>query len=136
MAYLKIDVAGIEKLQNAMKDFEGNTEKTINEVLHNEASPLMQDAIRRLIPVSGRSWKGKKPAAKNSKSLTDEKGNLSITVKTTKNYQYLYFPDDGTNTRRHVGNQQFFLKGGESQLTEIIDRCVNRLVNSFEDTTN
>lgn len=128
----KMDFWEFERLQNAMKQFPGNTEKEINEVLHNEASPLIQDAIRRLMPVSGKTWKGKAPAAKTGKSLTDEKGNLFITVKTSKKHQYLYFPNDGTNTRRHVGEQYFFERGGESQQTEIVDRCINRLVTNFE----
>ena len=119
------------RLEQAMKEFQGDVEKNINEVLHEEASPLMQDAIKRLIPVSGRTWNGKRPPASTGKSLTDQKENLAITVKTTKTYQYLYFPNDGTNTRRHAGNKQFFLRGGESQRTEIVNRCIKKLTNSF-----
>lgn len=132
MSVLKLESTDFEKLQTALKEFQGNSEKEINEVLHGEGSQLVQDAIQRLMPMSGRTWQGKKVPAKTAKSLTDEKGNLYVVVKTTKNYQYLYFPDDGTNTRRHAGNQQFFKKGGESQRSEIIDRCVSRLVKSFE----
>ena len=127
-----MDVEAFERLQNAMENFEGDVENVINNVLHNEASPILQESIRRLMPVSGKRWRGKKGPAKSSNSLTDEKENLSVTVKSSKAYQYLYFPDDGTNTRRHVGNQQFFKKGAELKQDEIIDRCVNRLVNSFE----
>lgn len=129
----RLDVSSFENLQKAMKDYQGDTEKAINEILHNEASPLIKESIRRLMPASGHSWNGKKPAAKTSKrSLTDLKENLAITVRTSKNYQYLYFPDDGTNTRRHAGNKQFFRKGGELKQDEIVDRCINRLVNDFE----
>lgn len=132
MADFRINVREFDKLQKAMQDFRGNTEATINEVLYNEASPLIQEEIKRLMPVSGKTWVGKKPAAKTAKSLTDLKGNLSITVITTKAYSYLYFPDDGTNTRRHVGNQQFFRRGGEAAQDDIVDRCIQRLVNEFE----
>ena len=83
------------------------------------------------MPVSGKTWKGRKPPAKTGKSLTDEKWNLSVTVKTTKQYQYLYFPDDGSNTKHHAGNQQFFQRGGDSQADEITERCINRLTNAF-----
>lgn len=131
MSVLALNAEAIENLEKAMVDFQGDTEKTINDVLHNEASPLIQDAIRRLIPESKKNWKGKKAAAASGKSLTDVKENLSVTVKTTKSYQYLYFPDDGTNTRRHVGNQQFFQRGGESQIDEITDRCITRLTENF-----
>ena len=116
-----------------MKNFEGNVEEEINSVLHQEASPLIQEAVRNLMPRSNvKGWKGKLPHAKDSKSLTDEKGNLSITVKSAKKYQYLYFTDDGASTERHAGNQQFFKRGGESQTDEIISLCVGRLVDSFE----
>lgn len=131
MSVLTLNAEAIENLEKAMIDYQGNTEKTINDVLHNEASPLIQDAIRRLIPESKKTWKGKKAAAASAKSLTDVKENLSVTVKTTKTYQYLYFPDDGTNTRRHVGNQQFFQRGGESQIDEITNRCITRLTENF-----
>lgn len=129
-----LDAANFDRLQKAMQEHKGNTEKVINEVLHNEGSPLIQEAIRLLIPESHRDWKGKPMAARYGKSLTDEKGNLSITVKTTSKYHYLYFPDDGSNTVRHAksGNQQFFRRGGESVQDEIVDRCISRLVESFE----
>ena len=128
----KINVSQVEKLHQAMLDFQGDTEKTINDVLHNEANPLIQKSVQSLIPVSGRHWKGKKPPAKTSNSLEEVKENLTAGVKNTKRYGYLYFPDDGTNTRRHVGNQQFFRRGGEAVQDDIVDRCVNRLVTKLE----
>lgn len=130
-----MDTGEFERLTKAIQNFPGNAEKSINDVFHNEGSTLIQDAVRRLMPVSGRNWAGKSPPAKTANSLTDEKGNLSITVKSTGKYHYLYFPDDGTNTRRHVGNQQFFNQGGESQQTEIVDRCISRMVTDFEKST-
>ena len=132
MSSFGLSAAEFEKLQQAIKNFPGDAEKEINEVLHNEASLLIQDAIRRLMPVSGKKWKGKPLGAQEGNSLTDTKINLGIIVRTQKKYQYLYFPDDGTNTRKHAGNQQFFAKGGESQKEEIINRCMARLMNNFE----
>lgn len=128
----RLDVADIEKLQAAMEEYQGDVESSINDVLHNQGGSLIQESIRRLIPVSGKTWKGKAPAAKTAKSLTSVNGNLSVTVTTTKKYQYLYFPDDGTSTRRHVGNKQFFEKGGEAVKDEIIERCIAKLTNNFE----
>ncbi len=131
MARFEMDAKEVERLFNTVKNFPGNAEKSINEVFHNDAPPIVSEEIKRLMPVSGKSWKGKAPAAKSAKSLTDETANLSFTVKTTGKYHYLYFPDDGTNTQRHVGNQQFFQRGGENKQTEIVDRCINRIVNDF-----
>lgn len=132
MAVFHIETTEFEKLQDKIKNFQGDAEEVINDVLHGEGSQLIQDEIKNLMPVSGRSWKGKKPAAKGAKSLTDMKGNLFVEVKTTSNYHYLYFPDDGSNTRKHAGNQQFFLKGAETQQEPIIDLCVTKLIDSFE----
>ena len=129
---MRIHIMEFEQLHQSMENFQGNTEKVINNVLHEEAAPLISDAVKRLMPRSGAKWKGKKAAAADANSLMNKKENLAITVKTKKAYQYLYFPDDGTNTRRHVGNQQFFRRGGESQTNEIINRCIKRLTNDFE----
>ena len=134
MTTMRIDYGDFDRLQQAMKEYEGNTEEAINEVLHEKASLLIQEEIYRLMPVSNRkAWKGKKTPASKAKSLTDAKENLAITVKNTNNYGYLYFPDDGSNTRRHAGNQHFFLRGGEAKQNEIIDLCINRLIDSFDD---
>lgn len=128
----KVDFSEVDRLQQALESYQGDAESAINEVLHDEAGDLAQEAIRRLMPVSGKRWRGKKPAAKFSKSLRNINGNLAVTVTTSKNHQYLYFPDDGSNTRRHVGNQQFFRRGGEAVQGEIIDRCINKLITKFE----
>lgn len=131
-----MDTKEIERLYNTIKNFPGNAEESINEVFHNDAPPLVSDSIKRLIPTSGRQWKGKTPAAKTANSSVterkDERRNLSFAVGTTTKYHYLYFPDDGSNTKRHVGNQQFFQRGGEAKQSEIADRCITRIVNNFE----
>ena len=129
---LSINVSGVDRLIDAMQKYTSNLEDNINEVLHNEAGQLISTEVKSLMPTSNAHWKGKKPAAKSSNSLTQEIDNLSVTIKNTKNYAYLYFPNDGTNTRRHVGNQQFFARGAENVTNDIIDVIVNKLVNNFE----
>lgn len=129
----ELDATQIEKLEEAIKNYPGSVEDAINEILHGVGGELIQETIQNLMPKSNRKpWKGKKPHAKDSKSLRGENSNLAVTVKTTKNYQYLYFPDDGSNTINHAGNQQFFLRGAEAKQDEIIDRCVSELVSKFE----
>lgn len=130
-AVLELDAKSCDRLIQTMQAYQGDTEETVNDVLHNYAPGVMKPAIRNLMPVSGKTWKGKKPAAKSSQSLENMNGNLSVTVKSTKNYQYLYFPDSGETTRRHAGRQYFFRRGGESVQDEIIDRCVTKLVDSI-----
>lgn len=136
MSLLELDWKDLEKLETAMRAYQGNVEDTVNDVLHNEAGQLIHDEIKRLIPTSDKTWKDKKAAAKKTNSLAIVGGELSVTVTTKKAYQYLYFPDDGTNTYRHVGNQRFFASGGENQKEEIINRCIKRLVNGLKDAIN
>lgn len=128
----KVNVSEVDRLMQAMQEYSGNVEQAINEVFHNEAGDLAQESIRRLMPVSGKRWRGKAPAAKKSKSMQNVNENLAVTVKNAKKYQYLYFPDDGTNTRRHIGDQRFFERGGEAVQGEIIERCITKLISNFE----
>lgn len=125
----KIQISDVDRLLKTMEQYPEKAEETINDVLHNEIGDLAQTEIKRLMPVSNKRWRGKAPAAKTSNSLRNIHGNLSETVTTSKQHQYLYFADDGTNTRRHIGNQRFFERGGENVQGEIIDRCINKLTN-------
>lgn len=127
---LNIDGADLEMMVSSMGRFQsGNTEAIINDVFHNFAGDRAQEEIIRLMPVS-RKKKG--THAKFSKSLRNVNGNLSVTVATAGKYGYLYFPDDGTNTRRHIGNQRFFERGGEAVQEEIINRCITKLIENFD----
>lgn len=132
MAKFELSYENIQKLETAMKQYQGNTEDAINEVLHNEAGTLFETEIKRLMPTSGRRWKGKNPPAKTSKSLRIERGNLFVQVKNTSRYYYLYFPNDGTNTYNHIGGQFFFERGLENKETEVVNRCIEKLSESFE----
>lgn len=129
---VKIHIADVDNLVGALKNYPGNAEEAINDVLHSdEVARLAQDAIKRFMPVSGKTWRGKAGAAKTSNSLRNTNENLSTTVRTSKAHQYLYFPDDGSTTRRHIGNQRFFAKGGEAVQGEIIERCIEKLTETF-----
>jgi hypothetical protein len=125
---LGINDQEFKRLEKAIHNFPGKAEDTINAFLHSEGKTLIMDSIQQLIPQSGKTWKGKKAPAQTGKSLRSTNANLAIWVRSTKNYQYLYFPDDGSNTRRHVGNQQFFFRGAESVKGEVIDRCIGKLI--------
>lgn len=129
----KISVGEVERLHKAIQNFPGNAEEAINEELHGYAGELLKKNIRNLMPVSGKNWKGKKPGAKKSQhSLTQVNSNLAVAITARGVYGYLYFPDDGSNTLRHAGNQHFFWRGCEASQDDIIERCVARLTQDFE----
>lgn len=133
MSKFELIAGEYERLSDAMSAHTGNTESVINEVLHTEAAELISDEIQSLLPISGRTWKGKRQAAHQAHPFSQENGNLSVTIKTKSSYNYLYFPDDGSNTKRHAGNQQFMMRGTENKTSEIIDRCITSLVKNFEE---
>lgn len=127
---------GIEELYERIMKLPREGEKIITETLHNEGANLIKSGIDRLLPVSGKTWEGKKKAASdNNRAILKrehESGNLNVVVGTTYNYHYLYFPDDGSNTTNHVGNQHFMLKGAENQSSKIIDVCLEKLTRAIE----
>lgn len=128
-----IDAKDFDKLHQAMADYGGDAEKAVNEVLHNEAGPLVYEEINPLINPSGRKFKGHSKSAKASAwPLYDTSANLAVTVKTKPKWGYLYFPDDGSTTRRHAGNQHFFQRGGDKAAPKIVERCIGVLTEQWK----
>lgn len=119
-----------DRLADAVKRFPGDAEKVINDTLHGYGAELIAERIKKYMPVSDKT---KGTHAVDAASLRHTDSHLSTTVLSAKKYHYLYFPDDGTNTRRHVGNQQFFRRGAEDASGEIVDTLVEKLSQSFEE---
>ena len=136
MATFKLDARQHETLLRAMRLYGDHAGKTVDDVLHNEGGRLIQEEIMRLLPESGRDWKGKRTAAKRTQPFTQKNESLAVTIRTKSAYHYLYFPDDGTNTKRHVGYKgkprEFMFKGAENQTSRIMDLCINRLIEKWE----
>lgn len=124
----KIDATEIDELEKRMSQLGSRAEKIINNVLHEYAGQEIIAHITPLVPESGRTWKGKKKPARLSQPFREEQGNLYVVVKTKPAYNYLYFPDDGENTYRHFGDQEFMRRGAEAATENIIDQCVTALV--------
>ena len=117
-----------DRMTEAVKSFPGDAEQVINDTLHGYGADLISERIKRFMP---RSDKKKGAHAVDGNSLRHTDTNLATTVRAAKKHQYLYFPDDGTNTRRHVGNQQFFRRGAEDASGEIVDTIVEKLTEKF-----
>lgn len=130
-APFKLDVSEAERLQKVMDDFAGHAGRIVDDVLHEQGGKLIEEEIMMLLPVSGRTWAGKKPAAKHAQPFVQENGSLSVTIKTKPAYHYLYFPDDGSNTKNHRGGQNFMERGAQNQAEKIIDLCIAALTNKI-----
>lgn len=122
-----LEHAQIKELADTMNQYGDGSGYIIDDVLHNQGGKLITERITQLLPVSGRTWKGKKKAAKAAQPFTQENGALSVTVRTKTAYNYLYFPDDGSNSKRHIGQQHFMQRGAEDQADKIIDLCIAKL---------
>lgn len=129
---LSLEAESYNRLVEAIKNYQDEARNIINEVFWGEGGALISESIMQLLPESGRKWKGKKPSAKRSAPFTQANENLSVTVKTKSAYHYLYFPDDGSSTLKHAGDQQFMYRGAEMEQEEIINRCIGRLTEQFE----
>ena len=119
----------VDELEEMFSRYD-KAEDVINDVLHKFGAELIKKEISNILPVSGRHWRGKAKAAKSAKPFNQLNRNLTVIVKSKSKYNYLYFPDDGSNTIRHFGNQRFMEKGAENASDEIIDTILDRLVRS------
>ncbi|RDU22208.1 hypothetical protein [Anaerosacchariphilus polymeriproducens] len=124
----------VELLKKQIIEYGDGAERVINDYLHNEAAVKMMRSIESRLPQSNRSWKTRKTApASSTQPFIKETYNLSVVVRTKTDYNYLYFPDDGSNTKRHRGNQQFMQRGVDAVANELRDEMITRLVRKAEE---
>lgn len=125
MAVFELKALGLDRLYEQIREYPQNAEEKITGYLHAKGYERMERSIQNAIPVSAR----RKKHARDAKALMDREkdSNLSVTIGTREKYHYLYFPDDGSTTLHHAGNQQFFEKGVEKEETNIINEMLDLL---------
>lgn len=136
MSYFELDSRTAEKVIDKVTQFADGreAENVINTFLWEEGGELIDNEIRTMLPVSGRTWKGKAAAAKSTDPFKKETGkNLQVRVYTKGKYHYLYFPDDGSDTIHHAGNQQFMFDGASQKSQEIGDKILEKLIKRLEE---
>ncbi len=132
-----IDLTGMEHLQEKMDTYGTEAQLLAMKYLAMEALEQVGPAITRLLPVSGRTFSGHPLGAKAAgyqavfmaRSATVD----SVVFTTTPAWHYLYFPDDGKNSKRHRGNQRFMVRGGQEAAPKIADEICTRLAKKFEE---
>lgn len=126
----KTDTKEAQQLQEYISQYKEEAERKINSYLHGQGYELFEKSIHNAMPVSGRKWSGKKPPAKTAKSIQEKTKdeNLAVTLRATTTYNYLYFPDDGSNTEKHNGNQHFFEKGVEDKTAQATKDMMELLI--------
>lgn len=121
-----------DQLVSAMVDYGEGAADIVSDVIH-DSGDLIYEQIDPLIHPSGRTFKGHSSGAQGSHWQRYDTGEtLAITVAANSSRRYLYFPDDGTNTTRHAGNQQFMLRGAEAAAPAILEKGIEALIENFE----
>lgn len=130
-----LDITQVEGIADKLEQIESPAD-IITRVFHDYGVEKVKAEITKLLPVSGRHWKGKASAAKVSQPFKAIEGNAYFEVLTRTKYNYLYYPDDGSNTRRHQGNQRFMQRGAENSQQDIIDRVIEEIIREIEENNN
>lgn len=122
-----------ENFDNAVKIFLqkcGSAEDIINDFLHNEAPDIMKPSIVGLVPVSNRN----KTHAKTSNPFgRQEDKNLSVKIITSKNFNYLVFPDEGLGTSVRNLPQDFTGRGLEAVTAELLDDMTAKILQKIQE---
>lgn len=132
-ASFTMDASVLEKVAQQLQSAGEDVEEAVNEVLHAKAGPRIAESISPLIHPSGRTFKGHTASASSSDwQVYDTAENLAVEVKTKSRFGYLYFPDDGSNTRRHAGEQHFMERGAEAAASDITELCIEAILKRLE----
>lgn len=137
MSYFVLDTKQMEKLVSSVERFADGREgeRIINDYLHGEGGGVIKNEIQSILPVSGRkAWQGKAPAASSSRPFLKDNEPLGVRIHTKGTYHYLYFPDDGSNTIHHVGNQHFMFDGASRKAEEIGNTLIEKIVKRLEES--
>lgn len=126
-----LEAGDLEALSGALASAGDRSGRVVDRFLKESGGAEIQRRIVDRLPVSGRHWKGKPPGARQARPFRQQFAPLAVTISTQPAYRYLYFPDDGGNTRRHRGNQQFMLRGAEAAKPAILEGILGALTESI-----
>lgn len=132
MSTLSLDDGSFERLVESMQRFGEGAADVVSDVVHESGDEIYRE-IDPLIHPSGRIFRGHTSSARGSQwQRYDTSEPLAITVSTVSSRHYLYFPDDGSNTKKHYGDQQFMLRGAEAAAPVILEKSERVLLAEFE----
>ena len=130
-ASIRLETKGVEEIQKAMDAYGDGYGEVLKRVLYDDASLEISEGIAKLLPVSGRTFKGHSKGAK----ATGATGvfmrvlygdSLTLEVKTRPRFGYLYFPDTGTGYTQPMV-QDFMGRGLEAATPKVVELCVAAL---------
>lgn len=134
MASVSVKFDGVEQLGERIAEFGAGAGQIIQGVYEDFGAKEIKQNILPLVHASGRTFKGHRQGAKGAgpeKVFTHIVKDLSLVVRTNRPFGYLYFPDDGSTSRKHAGQQHFMQRGLDMSTQTIIERCIAALTEEF-----
>lgn len=125
----------LERIQQSIINFEGDAEEVINTYLKKTTSKILKKSIINLVPVSKEKYPSQqgKNHAKMNNPFTSTVSNLTLTIKTKKEFNYLYFPQMGEGTSKGKLANDFMEKGIEAEYDNVINGMLEKLQNRMEE---
>lgn len=113
----------VEKLEAKIKQIPQLSEKTINDVVHNQGAGLLETSIRAYIPVSQLDGvvRPKKHARDVKFPTKPDKLNLGVIVRPKPKYEYLKYPDLAIGTSKNNKPREFMATGLEKAAPKIVE---------------
>lgn len=134
MSNVRVDYDGFEQLAERIGQFGSGAGRAIQGVYNDFAAGEIKENALPLVHPSGRTFKGHRSGARAAgpeRVFTQQVDGLTLVVRTNRPFGYLYFPDDGSNTKRHAGQQHFMQRGLDASTESIIERCLAALTEDF-----
>lgn len=128
----RLQTWGFDELYEFMDGAEQRVGPMVDSYLRDQGAESIEREISARLPESGRRWRRKKTAAKKAKPFQRKFSPLAVTISSKTAYHYLYFPDDGSNTKRHHGGQHFMFHGAEKAGSTILEGIQAQLAAIFE----
>lgn len=130
-----VDLSAFLALEDYVARYGAGTGQVVDEVLHGEGALKAKRSIPEFIRPSGRRWRGKAPSmARNpamGERLSQDDAPMQVTIAARGRYGYLYFPNDGSSTRRHAGGQAFMERGVQAAAPEVAEDIASALADAF-----
>lgn len=120
----EIEFTDVEELEKKLTQIPGETEKTLNDIIHGRGVSITERDVRAYIPVS--TWEDggirQKDHARNQSFPTvAQELNLGFIMRPRPKFKYLVFPDLGVGTSKENEPQEFMAQGLEAASPKIMD---------------
>lgn len=124
----------VSKLSERIRQLGEKSEETINESLRKHGKNLIVPKITSLIKTSFRQEKGIREKVHANKSNWSRiiRGNLSLTIATKKNFNYLVFPNQGIG-KHNLVEQGFMERGLENGIGDLTTQIEQDLIQAIEE---